>query len=101
MDEIKIYKTPDGNTEVNVRFDKDTVWLSQAQLVELFQSSKANISEHLKNIFKSGELDEGATVRNFRTVRQEGNRDVMTFFRLKSTLILNAVYLMPSNGIRK
>ena len=76
MDEIKIYKTPDGNTQVNVRFDKDTVWLSQAQLVELFESSKANISEHLKNVFKSGELDEGATVRKFRTVRQEGNRDV-------------------------
>jgi len=76
IDEIKIYKTPDGNTQVNVRFDKDTVWLSQAQLVELFESSKANISEHLKNVFKSGELDDWASVRKFRTVHQEGNRDV-------------------------
>ncbi|MGN6802131.1 MAG: virulence RhuM family protein [Ginsengibacter sp.] len=52
------------------------MWLSQAELVELFISSKANISEHLKNIFKSGELDSRATVRKFRTVRREGNREV-------------------------
>ncbi|MGN6604847.1 MAG: hypothetical protein ACTHK8_20490 [Ginsengibacter sp.] len=71
MNDIEIYKTPDGITQVNVRFEKETVWLSQAELVELFISSKANISEHLKNIFKSGELDSRATVRKFRTVRLE------------------------------
>lgn len=76
MNEIEIYEAPDGNTQVNVRFDKDTVWLSQVQLVELFMSSKGNISEHLKNIFNSGELESEATVRNFRTVRKEGKREV-------------------------
>ncbi len=76
MNEIEIYTTPDGKTELQVRFDVDTVWLSQAQLVDLFQSSKANISEHIKGIFASGELESGATVRNFRTVRMEGKRQV-------------------------
>jgi len=54
--------------------DQDTVWLTQAQIVALFESSKANISEHIKHIYRSGELDKEATVRNFRTVRQEGKR---------------------------
>ncbi|MBX7242888.1 MAG: virulence protein RhuM/Fic/DOC family protein, partial [Bacteroidia bacterium] len=58
------------------QFEGENFWLSQAQLVTLFNSSKANISEHLKSIFKTGELDEMATVRKFRTVRQEGKRQV-------------------------
>ena len=53
------------------------MWLTQAQLVELFQSSKANISEHIKNIYEQGELEENSTVRDFRTVRQEGKRQVV------------------------
>jgi hypothetical protein len=76
MSQIEIYKTKDNQTEIEVKFEEETVWLSQAQLVELFKSSKANISEHLKSIFKSGELESGATVRNFRTVRKEGKRQV-------------------------
>ncbi|MBC8048015.1 MAG: virulence protein RhuM/Fic/DOC family protein [Fimbriimonadaceae bacterium] len=76
MNEIVIYKTPDNETQVEVKFEGETVWLNQAQLVELFNLSKANISEHLKSIFKSGELDNGATVRNFRTVRMEGKREI-------------------------
>lgn len=76
MNEIEIYKTQDGNTEVEVRFEQETVWLSQSQIVELFKSSKANISEHLKSIFQSRELDNASTVRKFRTVRQEGKRQV-------------------------
>lgn len=77
MSEIVIYQTPDNQTQVEVQFEGETCWLSQAQLVALFNSSKANISEHLKSIFKSGELDEKATVRKFRTVRQEGKRQVI------------------------
>ncbi len=72
--EIIIYQADDGNTRIDVRFADETVWLTQAQLVELFQSSKANISEHIKNIYEEGELDVTSTVRKFRTVRNEGGR---------------------------
>lgn len=74
MSEIVIYQTPDNQTQVEVQFEGETFWLNQTQLVALFNSSKANISEHLKSIFKTGELSELATVRKFRTVRQEGKR---------------------------
>ena len=74
--EIVIYQTDDGQTKIDVRFEDETVWLTQAQLVGLYQSSKANISEHIKHIFEEGELDEGATVRKFRTVQIEGSREV-------------------------
>jgi len=67
--EIVIYQTDDGQTKIDVRFEDETVWLTQAQLVDLYQSSKANISEHIKHIFEEGELDEEATVRKFRTVQ--------------------------------
>ena len=56
--EVVIYQTDDGDTKIDVRFVDETVWLTQTQLVELFQSSKANISEHIKNIYEEGELDE-------------------------------------------
>lgn len=74
--EILLYAADDGATRVDVRLEGETVWLTQAQLVELFQSSKQNISEHIQNIFEEGELDTEATVRKFRTVRSEGSRDV-------------------------
>ncbi len=82
--EIIIYQ-PDETLALDVRVEDESVWLSQAQIVELFNSSKANISEHLKHIFDSGELAKEATVRKFRTVRQEGNRSVtrnIEFFNL-------------------
>ena len=74
--EVIIYQTDEGDTKIDVRFVDETVWLTQAQLVELFQSSKANISEHIKNIYDEGELDEESTVRKFRTVQIEGERSV-------------------------
>ena len=67
--QIEIYRSADKNTQVEVRFEGETVWLTQVQLVTLFDSSKANISEHIKHIIKSGELDDKATVRRFRTVQ--------------------------------
>lgn len=82
--EIILYQ-PDDTLALDVRVEDETVWLTQAQIVELFASSKANISEHLKHIFESGELLKDATVRKFRTVRQEGNRSVtrtLEFFNL-------------------
>ena len=68
---VLIYQAEDGHTKVDVRFEDDTVWLSQKQLVELFQSSKANISEHINAIYDEGELDETSTVRKIRTVQIE------------------------------
>lgn len=89
--EIVIYQTDDGQTKIDVRFEDETVWLTQAQLVDLYQSSKANISEHIKHIFEEGELDEGATVRKFRTVQIEGTREVgreQTFYNLDMIISL-------------
>lgn len=73
---ILIYQNQDGNIKIDVRLDEETVWLTQAQMQELFQKSKATISEHIKNVFEEGELDESATVRKFRTVQTEGKRQV-------------------------
>jgi hypothetical protein len=69
--QIEIFKSSDGSPELHVRLVDDSIWLTQSQLVELFDSSKANISEHIQHIFQSGELDQGSTVRNFRTVQKE------------------------------
>ena len=60
--EIIIYQNTDGNIKVDVRMEEETVWLSQAQMCELFQKSKATISEHIKNVFEEGELQEKAVV---------------------------------------
>ena len=68
--EVIIYQTEDGNTKINVRFENETVWLTQAQLVELYQSSKANISEHIKHIFADGELEETAVVREAERLQE-------------------------------
>ena len=72
--QIDIYRAKDGQMQIEVTFDRDTVWLTNAQLVKLFDSSKANISEHIKHIFESDELQEKSTVRKFRTVQKEGVR---------------------------
>jgi prophage maintenance system killer protein len=73
---IEIYKNKDKDIAVSVQFEADTVWLTQAQMVELFNSSKANISEHIKHIYDDKELNKKTTVRKFRTVQKEGNRQV-------------------------
>lgn len=74
--EIQIYKAPDGKTEIQVKLDNDTVWLSLMQLTELFQRDKSVISRHISNIFKEKELDIEATVAKFATVQSEGGREV-------------------------
>ncbi|MFA6185526.1 MAG: RhuM family protein [Candidatus Shapirobacteria bacterium] len=74
--QIIIYEGSEGQPKIEVKIEGETVWLSQNQLVNLYQSSKANINEHIKNIFKEGELAKEATVRNFRTVQNEGGRKV-------------------------
>ncbi len=86
--EIILYQ-PDEAIRLEVRMENETVWLTQAQIVELFQSSKANISEHIKNIYEQEELEESSTVRDFRTVRQEGKRQVvrnLTYYNLDAII---------------
>ena len=74
--DIIIYQTEDGDTKIDVRFVDETVWLTQQQMAELFQSSRTNIVEHIQHIYEEGELDEASTCRKFRQVRTEGSRQV-------------------------
>ena len=83
--EIIVYQAADGLTRVDVRFEGDTVWLTQAQLVELYHSSKANISEHIKHILEDGELDENQVVRKSRTTASDGkNYQVISSSTMKT-----------------
>ena len=75
-DKIIIYQTADGQTAIDVRLENETVWLSQAQMVDLFQTTKQNVSLHVNNVFKEGELEEGSTVKEYLTVQKEGKRNV-------------------------
>ena len=74
--EILIYQTDDGQTNIEVKIEDDTVWLTQQQMSELFQTSRTNVVEHIKHFYEEGELDGISTCRNFRQVRKEGNREV-------------------------
>lgn len=76
MSDIILYQTENNQTQVEVRFDGDTVWLNQYQLAELFQTDRTSILKHLKNIYVEGELDESSTCAKFAQVRKEGNRMV-------------------------
>ncbi|MDD5385525.1 MAG: virulence protein RhuM/Fic/DOC family protein [Gallionella sp.] len=79
--QIAIYQTPDGQTQIDVRFEQDTFWLSQAQMAEVFDKDSDTIGLHLRNIYESGELDEGATTEDSSVVRQEGKRQVRRSIR--------------------
>lgn len=74
--QVIIYQSKDGDTRIDVKFTGETVWLSQQQMAELYQTSRSNVVEHIQHIYEEGELEEPATCRNFRQVRQEGNRQV-------------------------
>lgn len=89
--DILIYQSGEGQTRIEVRLEDETVWLSQQQLAELFQTGIPNINEHIKNIFAEGELEESSTVRNFRIVRLEGKRQVarqIAFYNLDMIISL-------------
>lgn len=92
--EIIIYQTDDGLTKIDVRLDEDTVWLTQAEMAELFQSSKSNISEHIKHIFEEGELSETSVVRKFRTTAADGKSYNTTFYNLD--VIISVGYRVKS-----
>jgi hypothetical protein len=76
MSQIILYTTEDGIIKINVQLDNETVWLTQKQLVELYQTAKSTVSEHIKNIYTDEELTPDATVRKIRTVQNEGKREV-------------------------
>lgn len=76
MSDIVIYKSSDGKTNLDIKLEDETIWLSQKQLAEVFGKAKSTISEHIKAIFEEGELDPSSTVRNYRTVQTEGEREV-------------------------
>lgn len=86
--EIIIYQSDDGNTKIDVTMQDETVWLNQAQLVELYQTSKSNISEHISNIFTEGELDENSVVRFFRTTAADGKTYNVKYYNLDMIISL-------------
>jgi hypothetical protein len=74
--EVVLYEAPDGGVRLDVRLDRETVWLSQRQMSVLFKTSTDNVGLHLKNIFKDGELEESATTEEYSAVQKEGRRGV-------------------------
>ena len=85
---ILIYQTDDGQTNIEVKIEDDTVWLTQQQLTELYQCSKSNISEHIKHIFEEGELDKDSVVRKFRTTADDGKTYNVTYYNLDMIISL-------------
>lgn len=93
--EIIIYQTDDGLTHIDVKMEDETVWLTQAQLVQLYQTSKSNVSEHIKHIFEEGELEENAVVRKFRTTAADGKNYNTTYYNLD--MIISLGYRIKSS----
>ena len=75
-DKIIIYQTDDGQTQIDVRLENETVWLTQAQMALLFEKTPQNITMHIRNAYSEGELDERATCKEFLQVRREGVREI-------------------------
>lgn len=86
--DIVIYRSGNGDTKIDVHFQDETVWLTQAQLCELYQSSKANVSEHIKNIFEEGELEEDSVVRKIRTTAADGKSYAVNHYNLDMIISL-------------
>ncbi len=96
--EIIIYQTDDGLTHIDVKMEDETVWLTQQQMADLYQTSRTNVVEHITHIYEEGELDENSTCRKFRQVRQEGNRQVnreMVYYNLD--MIISLGYRIKSS----
>lgn len=89
-----IYQEPDGKIKIDVLLEDETVWLTQAHLCELFQKSKATISEHIRNVFKEGELNEDSVVRNFRTTAADGKSYDVRYYNLD--VIISVGYRIKS-----
>ena len=77
-----IYQNQEGDIKIDVRFEDETIWLSQAEMSVLFSKDKRTISEHISNIFKEGELDENSVIRNFRTTAADGKEYSVKYYNL-------------------
>jgi len=87
--ELLLYQTEDGRTRIECRFEGETVWLTQAMMAELFQTTPQNITQHLREIYADGELDEAATCKAYLQVRTEGSRQVsrnLHFYNIEAIL---------------
>lgn len=93
--DILLYQTEDGNTKIETRLEDETVWLTQAQLSDLFQKSKATISEHIKNIFDEGQLYPASVIRNFRTTAADGKTYHTNYYNLD--VIISVGYRVKSH----
>ena len=93
--EIIIYQTDDGLTHIDVKMKDETVWLTQAQMAQLYQTSKSNVSEHIKHIFEEGELDKNSVVRKFRTTADDGKNYNTTYYNLD--MIISLGYRIKSS----
>jgi hypothetical protein len=93
--QLLIYQTPTGDIKLDVRLESETVWLTQAHLCDLFQKSKATVSEHISHIFEEGELKEDSVVRNFRTTASDGKMYDTKFYNLD--VIISVGYRVKSH----
>ena len=92
--EILLYQTEDGQTKIEVRLDNETVWLTQAQMVQLFQTTKQNISLHIRNIFSEGELQEDSVVKEYLTTASDGKEYRINYYNLD--VIISVGYRVKS-----
>ena len=93
-----LYQTPDGDSQIEVKLQDDTVWLSLDQMAELFQRNKSTISRHIKNVLEDGELEEKEVVAFFATVQNEGDRTVeqnLAYYNLD--MIISVGYRVKSH----
>jgi hypothetical protein len=90
-----VYQTEDGKLKIDVRFEGETVWLTQAHMAELFQTTKQNLGQHLKNIFEEGELAQESVVKNFFTTAADGKNYSTNFYNLDA--IISVGYRVKSH----
>ena len=93
--DILIYQTDDGVTKIETRLQDETVWLTQAQMADLFQKGRVTITEHIGNVFKEGELDENSVSRKFRLTAADGKNYETTFYNLD--VIISVGYRVKSH----
>lgn len=85
---VIIYTANDGTTKIDVKLEEETLWLTQAQMCELYQTSKSNVSEHIKHIFEEGELEQDSVVRKFRTAASDGKEYLVAHYNLDMIIAL-------------
>jgi len=101
--ELILYQTEDGRTRIQCRLENETLWLTQAQIAELFQTTPQNVTQHLKAVFAEGELTEDATCKDYLQVRAEGSREVTRkprHYRLEAILAVGSRKLMDAQPRR-